>query len=526
MKNILTVFLVIGTIAAISGCTKDQYGNYPGGVPYDVVSILDIRPLYKGQDVTLTMENMYGGKRVQAVVVSEHAAGNLPQGLLIVQDKRRQTALRGISIDLGAAAANYHQGDSVEINVEGGTLTRQNGVLTLKGITEAKITRKGTGHLEINSVNAGQLATKIDQYESTLCMVTKVSFNPVPQPGDVISGAKTINDGFGNFTLYTDPGVSYANSAPIGMAAYIGIPFRTTDDTSFQFRTRKEEDIISMGNASLAQDLVITGWQGDPEGGDGDYEYVQLLATKDIDFSVTPYSIVFANSAGTSTPSVLDSGWATGDRRTIKWDITSGSVQKGKFFYFGGTKKMINGSKSTLLSDANWYAKKYATSGTNPGDGGLARVSNFGTSGPFANSGNASAVAIFKGTSVTEKSVPVDLFFIGSGGNNTVYDAEKGQGFRICNNDWYAMVSIDPATLQPLSQPFFKAGSNTLFVGYHSPSDKGFYYMMGGVYNLTLGRWTKARADHLVDLTKESTLAEIESGLGGPNDEFITKLEE
>ena len=528
MKTKVNIFLAIAIsiIGAMSGCKKGEYGNYPGGVPYDVISVLDIRPIYKGQDVTLSEKNLYGGKKIQVVVISDHDAGNLPAGLLVVQDRRRVNTLRGISIDLGPAAANYHPGDSVEINIEGSTLTQQNGVLTLKGVTETKIKTLGTGKLEVNVVNSNQLSNQINDYESSLCMITKASFNPVPKDGEVISGEKIVNDGFTNFTLYTDPAASYANSSPMGLAAYIGIPFKTADN-SFQFRTRKAEDMVSMGNSSLAQDLLIAGWQGDPEGGDGDYEYVQLLATKDIDFSTTPHSIVFLNSAGTSTPAAPDAGWATGDKRSIKWDITSGSVKKGQFFYFGGSKKMINGSNSTSLADsANWYAKPYATTGTNPGDGGLTRVSTFSTSGPFANSGNASGVAIFKGTTITEKSVPVDVFFIGTGGGTNLYDAAKGLGFRVCNNDWYTMVSIDAATLEPLEQPFYRSGSNTLNVAYHAPADQGYYYMMGGVYNVTLGRWTTARADHLVDLTKTSTLSEIESGLGGPNDEFITRLEE
>lgn len=530
MKKLLlyssTAFL---SVLFFFGCRKSgTYGNYPGGEAYGVIPILDVRPLYKEQDVILTKENLNGAYKLAAVVISDHKEGNLPEGLLIVQDSRRLNLLRGISINLGSAASSYHPGDSVMIDITGSTLTRKNGILTLNGLTEAKITRLGTGNMNVNNVTSGQLTAKIDDYESSLCMVNKVSFNPMPRPGDVISGAKTINDGFGNFTLFTNPAVNYANNAPLGLGAYIGIPFRTADTASFEYRTRKKADIISLGNASLAQDLIITGWQGDPEGGDGDYEYVQLMATKDIDFATTPYSIVFANSAGTSTPSILDAGWATGELRTIKWNITSGSVQKGKFFYFGGSKKMINGSGSTLLTTANWYAKTYnsASGTTNTGDGGLVRVSKFSNSGPFANSGNASGVAIFKGTMVTEQSVPADVLFIGSGGTTSVYDAAKKLGFRICNNDWYTMVSINPATLEPVSQPFYRAGSNTLNVTYHAPSDSGYYYMMGGVYNIKLGRWTQARVDHLADLTKKSTIDEIESGLGGPNDAFITKLED
>jgi len=33
---------------------------------------------------------------------------------------------------------------------------------------------------------------------------------------------------------------------------------------------------------------------------------------------------------------------------------------------------------------------------------------------------------------------------------------------------------------------------------------------MGGVYNVRLGRWVKARAQRAVDLTKNSTLSELE----------------
>src|SRR5690606_15305989 len=105
MKNILNLFFLICIAAVLNGCTKGQYGNYPGGVPFDVVAILDVRPIYKGTDVTLTADNMYGGKKLRAVVISDHTAGNLPAGLLIVQDKLRLSTLRGISIDLGSAAA-------------------------------------------------------------------------------------------------------------------------------------------------------------------------------------------------------------------------------------------------------------------------------------------------------------------------------------------------------------------------------------------------------------------------------------
>lgn len=522
MKHLLYCLLMISATAAISSCNDDGYGNYPGGVPNSIVSILDVRPLYKGKDIALTKENVYGASQLAAVVISEHTEKNIPEGLLVVQDSRRLATLRGIAIDLGAAAANYHIGDSVLIDISGGTLTRKNSILTITGLTASNVVNKGKGTVTLNAVTVAEMLANPGNYESSLCLINKASFNPALAPGEVISGSKKINDGFGDLVLYTDPAASYANRAPYSLAAYVGIPF-TTADGSVQLRTRYEYDIVDMG--SSAQDLLITGIQSDPKGGDGGYEYVQMLATKDINFVTTPYSIVFCGNAGTaSSATPLDAGWATGGQRTIKWNITSGSVQKGKFFYFGFQGKKINGSTGTnaFPASTNWYQKNYATSGTNPGDGGLVRTSEFGTSGPWANNGNMCGVALFKGTTVTEATVPEDVLFISSGGGAAIYDPTKTPilGYRICNNDWYSMYSIgiDPATYRPMVVPYlhYRSTGNTTNMPYPvnekyptAPTDAGLFNMMGGTYNIKLGRWTTARKQTVFELVQ--TTATIDS---------------
>jgi len=539
MKSLLKLLLLICIAAAINGCKKGGYGNYPGGVPYDVVALLDVRTIYHGEDVTLTRDLMFGGSKIGVVVISDHAEGNLPPGLLVVQDSRRLDLLRGISIELGPAAANYKPGDSLLIDVLGGVLTRKDGILMITGLSESNIAKKGRGVINVNTVNIAQLLAKPEDYESTLCILNKSSFNPAPQPGDVISGTKVINDGFANVTLYTDPGVSYANMAPYGLGAYVVIPFGKPDG-SLEVRTRNADDMLNMG--SSAQDILITGIMADPKGGDGGQEYVQLMATKDIDFSVTPYSIVVCNNAGASTPA-LDAGWATGGQRTIKWNITSGVVPKGKFFYFGFQGRKINGNAGTPFPpDAIFIQKTYSTSSgsTNAGDGGLVRPSNFGTSGPFANSGNASGVAIFKGTTVTEQSVPVDVLFIASGGGASIYDPSLNppRGYRICNNDWYSMYSvvINPETYRPETIPYlyYRSPGNTTFMPYATnerhptaATDASLFNMMGGVYNVTLGRWTTARKQTVVELFQVETdgfpPATIDDIEKHPN---VTRLEE
>jgi hypothetical protein len=517
MKYLVNLFSITILVVAINSCNRDTYEDYFGATPNDIVSILDVRPLYKGEDVVLSKGNLYGATKVAAVVVSEHAEKNLPEGLLVVQDNRRLSTLRGISIELGAAAAKYHPGDSLLIEVAGGTLTRKNGILVITGLTEANITPRGKGFLAINSITVAQLQAKPENYESTLCLINKASFNPTLQPGEAIGGSKPINDGFGDLVLYTNPGTSYAKNTPYVLAAYVGIPFNTNEGP-LTFRTRNGDDIINMG--SSAQQLLITGIQTDPKGADGGYEYVQMLATEDIDFAVTPYSIVFCGNAGTASSNTpLDAGWATGGQRTIKWNINSRSVKKGEFFYFGFQGKKINGSAGTYSFPAttNWYQKTYTSSSgaTNAGDGGLVRASVFSNSGPWANSGNTCGVAIFKGTTVTETSVPVDVLFVATGGGAAVYDNTKNPilGYRITNNDWYSMYSIiiDQTTYKPMIVPYlhYRSTGNTASMAYpfnelHPPgptaSDAGLFSMMGGVYNITLGRWTTARKQVIVEL--------------------------
>lgn len=529
MKYLVNLFLIINIAVAVSSCNRDTYEDYFGATPNDIISALDLRPIYRGEDVILSKEVLYGADKMAVVVASDHTEKNLPEGLLVVQDGRRLNTVRGISIELGADAAKYQSGDSLMIDLNGGTLTRKNGILTITGLTTANITNKGKGYLGINVATIAQLKARPDNYESTLTLINKASFNPALQPGESIGGLKPINDGFGDLMLYTGTNTNYANKSPFALAAFVGIPYGTVEG-GIEFRTRSGDDIVNMGFSS--QDLLITGLQTDPKGGDGGYEYVQMLATTDINFTATPYSIVFSSNPGTAISATpLDAGWATGGQRTIKWNITSGSVQKGKFFYFcfQGTSGVprINGSGGTypFPATANIYQKNYATSGTNAGDGGLVRTSAFGTSGPWANSGNTAGVALFKGTTVTEATTPEDVLFIATGGGAGIYDDTKSPilGYRICNNDWYSMYSltIDQTNYKPVIVPYlhYRSAVNMTSMAYPTPTDIGYYSMMGGVYNITLGRWTTARKQTIVELVQ--TTATIDTLEKHPS---VTKL--
>jgi hypothetical protein len=499
MKKITLYTLFLLSLISLWGCQKDKY---PGGEVSPYLALYDLRNIYKGQEVTLTKENMLGSTSLACMVVSDHSGGNLPAGLLVVQDIRRLNLLRGISINLGADAANYKPGDSLHIKVEGSILKRENGILQITGLTNSAVTKISSGNPYLAlRVPISSMLSKPGDYESVLSVVVKGGFDPLPAPGDVLSGDKTLNDGFGNITLHTEASSNFANTPAPVLANFYGIVFNIPagkDSVAPRFHLRTGNDVVVLSSVIEIPPIIITGFMADVSGGDGNYEYIQMMATKDINFATTPFSVVVTNNANASNPSGIPSnGWGTGNQRTYKFNMTTGTATKGTYFYVGGSNKRINGASSTSMTTSNWVrAFNYTTT---DGDGFGAK-----TGGLFANSGNASGLAVFEGTTVNASTRPVDVIFVSNGGS--LFSAgPPAAGYRITNNDWYDVKN--PITLA--DQPFYRQGSNTLCLTYPT-ADQGYFQLLGGEYNLSLGRWTKARTQTNQQLTKESLVAEIE----------------
>jgi hypothetical protein len=503
----ITALLVMGTVWM--GCKRDS--DYIPVTVSPYISLYDLRELYEGSDINLTKENMYGCEKITGVVISDYAQGNLPPGYLLVQDKRRLSQLRGIAIPIGAAATNYLSGDSVIVTVTGGILTRADNLLQIKNISTSAITKIASGKsIAPNRVNSSAILANPLNYESTLVAIVKGGFDPIPKPTDKYAGDRVVNDGFDNITLHTEPNAVFANSTLPVSANFYGIVFNTTAADGKlvpQIRMRKADDAQILSSSISLTPIVISGFINDVSGTDGNYEYIQLLATRDIDFAATPFSVVVCNNAGASTPGNFPTnGWATGGGsvtpattfRTFKFNLTSGTAKKGTFFYVGGSGKMINGSGSTSMTSSNWIRSFNYT--TTDGDGFGIRNGGF-----FANSGNAFGMAVFNGTAVTKDSEPIDVMFVSTGGN-LFLAGPPAQGYKITNTDFYDVVN--PVTLQ--SQPYYRQGANTLCLTYTTPADQGFFYKLGGIYNARLGRWVKARTQSIVQLTKTSAINEIE----------------
>jgi len=513
MKKLIIYTVLLGVALSWTACKK--FNNYPGGTVSPYIPIYDLRNLYKGSDVSLNTDNMYGCDKVTGLVVSDYGGKNMPAGLLILQDHRRLSLLRGIAINIGADAANYASGDSVIVTIAGGTLSRTNGTLQITGVTSGAVTKISSNNdIPPNRVPASSILKDPSTYESTLVDIVKGGFDPLPTPTDTYAGDKTVNDGFDNITLHTEATATFAGNSLPGSANFNGVIFTSVGQTGAlvpQVRMRKTGDAQILSSTINVTPIVISGFINDVIGGDAPYEYIQLLATQDINFAATPYSVVVTNNAGASTPAGYPTnGWATGGGsvavgsvaattfRTFKFNLTSGTAAKGTYFYVGGSGKTINGSSSTSIASSNWIRSFNYT--TQDGDGFGIRNGGF-----FANSGNAFGMAVFATTNVTVDTYPIDVLFVSTGGS--LFQAgPPAVGYKIANTDFYDIVN--PITLA--SQPYYRQGSNTLALSYTTPADVGYFYKLGGVYNPRLGKWVKARSQQTIILSKTSTLVEIE----------------
>lgn len=210
-------------------------------------------------------------------------------------------------------------------------------------------------------------------------------------------------------------------------------------------------------SAQTGPGLVISEFLPNPAGTDSPFEYVELVATRTIDFSITPYSVVWCNN-GTATAS----GWVSGGALSYGFNITSGTVNQGDVVYVGGTSMAPTGTQLRAIN-----------TGTTNGDG----FGTFNTSGVMGNGGtNADGIAVFDVavTSLTSTTVPVDAVFYGTAMGTAVVGTGT-DGYQLPYNDLYA-------------------GGKLQTGSYLAPDPGAMASIATGVFNPTTGSFTTARS--------------------------------
>lgn len=508
MKTRIFYWALLVSGLLCNGCKKHDFA---AGRLSPIIALSDLRPIYKGSAVKLTKDNMMGATQITGLIISDPDSGNSPRNVLVLQNIRR-AQIRGISLPLGEAASTFRSGDSLLVNVEGKTLTRIGGALQITGLTLADIKKISSGNMvTVQAASSYSIKTNPDAYENTLVQIKTAIVSPAPADTDTFAGDRYLVNGADSVLMHTETTASYAKQKLPASATVAGILFARSDSTgaSYQIWPRTGADITDRTQPTDPSDLgkfpvIITGYANDVKGSDGNYEYFQFRATRTIDFSKTPMAVVTCTNAGSAAPDAGNApsgGWAEGGRRTYKFNLTSGVVNKGDFFYVGGTGKRIDGANTTDISAANWI--RSITYTTTDGDG-------FGSasSGLLPNSGNAGGIAIFAGINVTESSVPVDFVLYGGTGKTTIFNATSNTGYRVVDNDHYQ--TVDTATNTP--QPFVYEGTNTYVIPHSTPADAGIFVELGGAFDAASKTWTTPRGHTFVQLSATSQLPDIEQG--------------
>lgn len=545
-KNIYIILCLWAAVLSLGwvSCFKDP--SLTSTVPTKKLSVSILRGLYEGQPLELSRQNI-GITPLAGTVISDAAAGNIEPGKFVVQqsitDEREGiTITAGITVSLqNNSPVGLLPGDSVVFDIQGTILTGEDGSLEIRGVDPAKIFKVGTGRrVAPVQLTLEELSGNFDTYESMLVQITAADVLTMSEDSS-FAGSKKLGDGSGgkDVQLYTFSEASFAADTIPSNANFTGIAARAGQEKQLRLRTAGDVSITSIAHHTA---IIITGFMSDPAGTDlsvtgaylGGFEYVQLMATEDIDFDQHPYSVVFSRNAPTST--APGEGWATGGTRTFKFNLSSGSAKKGSFFYVGGPEKRIAGSvsdkeKSTDISEtapisanrANWIrtlpmydGKQSATPLLGDDFGGSS------TDWLYNRSGYLAGIAVFDGTAVDKTTRPIDALFYGDQAYASfrLFDAVNQLGYLVPDNDFFATQGKEGP------QPYYKQGSNTFLLGRQSAAEVSAWASLGGVYSLNAHAWIAQRSITYTALLPPDTpvdqpqLSDIETGVS------VTKLRE
>jgi hypothetical protein len=276
-----------------------------------------------------------------------------------------------------------------------------------------------------------------------------------------------------------------AQNLVAGALSFAGLQIDTSGTITIEATATGLTAATSGSIIAVGKPLAISGYMANPAGAsDGPYEYVQVIALENIDFSVNPMSLVWANN-GTATAN----GWINGGTVTYKFNITSGSMNEGDVAYIGGSAKLINGVSSTDISGQTWL--RAINTATTAGDG---FGTSGGTSGNMGNGGgNADGIAIFNGTTLTDASVPVDALLYGTGIGSALVSS-GADGYVLPNNDFYS--------------GGFVQSSSTLVAG--DPA-AGAFVKLSGTFNTITKTWTVSRTASVV--SSPTAIGDIATGI-------------
>ena len=204
-----------------------------------IMSLASLKALYSGTDVSL------GSIAVKGVVISN--AANVSAGNIIIQDGNS-----GIDLFFGTSAntSNFNVGDSILVDVTGGTLTNYKGMIELSlsasALPAAAIATGKTITPQV--VTIAQATSNISTLENTVIQINNAVASS--SSGTTYSGNKTLADATGSTTLYTSSTASFASTTlPTSCQNWVGYANRYT---TVQFQIRSTADVTASSGCIVA----------------------------------------------------------------------------------------------------------------------------------------------------------------------------------------------------------------------------------------------------------------------------------
>ncbi len=196
----------------------------------DLVSIKDIRAMYKGSDIKL------GAYKIGGVVISDAANKNISSGAVVLQDGDH-----GISVYFGGTVT-YNIGDSIVLNVTGDSLLKYRGSLEIKtAYGTTKPTPVATNITVVPTiVTVQQLKSNLADIEYTLVKILSAAASG----NATYSGSQTLTDASGNMTMYTSSTATFAGS-PVPGGANDWVGYGSFYNTTPQFQIRNTSDVTN-----------------------------------------------------------------------------------------------------------------------------------------------------------------------------------------------------------------------------------------------------------------------------------------
>lgn len=222
-----------------------QFYNERCGIT--LMSIASVRALYHGSNVTLANASITG------VVISDADNKNVSTGNIILQN-----GSSGIALYFGSSTnvSRFKMGDSIIVNVTGGTLKKYNGSLEIELNASA---------LPSAAVASGKTVTPVEMtiqdFNNNLSNIeyTLVKIkNATASGGGTFSGNKTLTDATGSTTLYTSYSATFASS-PLPTVASNWVGYGSFYNSTKELQIRNLRDVTpAEGGGGEAELITIS----------------------------------------------------------------------------------------------------------------------------------------------------------------------------------------------------------------------------------------------------------------------------